>query len=217
MAQMSSPTDPFELAVAVLPTPPATVAAMRSDHELFAVHLIELRDGRVNLGVPPRTVTTGDDVLLCLPRPRGGYDVECRITELFYASREHALAEATVSAVYRRRSYRAHHRGPLDEPATVTIIAARDIAPRTLVEVRLTDVSEAGIAFLSQPGLKVGDLVMVAAAVLGEPLMAECRVRHITREPFGRVRVGCELTAVDNTGRSSLATAARATSIDAAA
>jgi hypothetical protein len=56
----------------------------------------------------------------------------------------------------------------------------------------LLDVSAYGAAFLTEQAFEPGDLIRITATVNGQPMSSLARVMNVSRQAFGRKRIGCK-------------------------
>jgi hypothetical protein len=71
--------------------------------------------------------------------------------------------------------------------------------------VRLVDVSATGLAFVSQRELSAGDLLRLVFPLGGRRLKVEARVVRMDPAPYGRHRIGCEITEIGDLDRKTIA------------
>ena len=217
---MADPTraDLLSLALGVLPPPPAPLDVMSEDGGAFSVALDGVDQDMLRL-YAPRTAVRKDLRLLAriTDQDRGGYEVELEVVEMFFHSGAEALVQAVVTQVRRRKMRRLATRVPVAARATGRIVFCRSLPEGTEIDVRVADVSTTGVAFSSRQPLDSGDLIELDAYLAGRTMTVGVRVVRCDPAPYGRFRIGCEITDVADRDREALAALAVETGDDSSA
>ncbi len=193
------------LALGVLPAPPGSIEVISEDGGCFPIR-ISHRDGDVLHAYIPRTSARINLHLLARVHDpeRGSYEVEFKVVDAFYHSGQEALVHAAICAVRRRKARRTAPRVALSEPATVRVVYCRSMPRDAQFEVRLSDASTTGMAFISQRELHPGDLLVLGTAIDHTPMQIEMRVIRSDPAPYGRYRCGCEITELSDPARRAI-------------
>jgi hypothetical protein len=206
MATKPSQEELLALALGVLPPLPCQVEVLSEDGGGFSISLQEgtpQGGHRLLQAFGPRQQVRKDLHLLAriTDRLRGRYEVEFEVVEAFFQSGSETLMHIAVSGVRHRKMRRAAPRVSVAEPALARVIFCRTLARDSELEVRLADISTTGLAFTAVRNLDPGDLLGVSTRLRGNPIEAEARVIRCDPAPYNRVRVGCEITELDDDAR----------------
>lgn len=205
MAQPSR-ADLLSLALGVLPDPPALLDVISEDGGAFRVALDGVDHDMLRL-YAPRTAVRKDLRLLAriTDHDRGGYEVELEVAEVFFHSGAEALVQAGVAQVRRRKMRRLAARVPVAAKALGRIVFCRSLPEGSEIDVRVADVSTTGVAFSSRQPLDAGDLIELDAYLAGRTMTIGVRVVRCDPAPYGRFRIGCEITDLAPQDREALA------------
>ena len=196
----------LEMACAVLPAFPADVEAYKQDGAGLTLRLAGTEDGRLHAYTQWGEAREEMDLLIPVRHPeRGGYDIACQVTAVYFEGGTLGRVELEISGVKRRKPYRAAARATASALASVRVVAGRKLAARSEFDVRLVDVSASGVAFQTEQKLSRGDVVSVAARVPGTTVFVTARVVNVDRSAYGRLRIGCELLEATPEQRRRLA------------
>jgi hypothetical protein len=136
---------------------------------------------------------------------RGRYEVEFEIDEAYFHSAAEALVHAAVSGVRHRKMRRSAPRIPITERTKARVLFCRTLPRHDTLDVRLSDLSTTGIGFTSAQELHAGDMLVVAATLAGKVVDIETRVVRVDPAPYGRVRIGGEITELAEKDRGLIA------------
>ncbi len=194
------------LALGVLPPPPTEVEVLSEDGGAFDLRIVQ-QEGELLHAYAPRTRVRKELHLLArvTDETRGRYEVEFEIDETYFHSGAEALVHAAVSGVRHRKMRRAAPRILVTERAEARVIFCRTLARDSTFDVRLTDVSTTGVGFTCADTVHAGDLLSVTTTLAGRNVDVETRVVRVDAAPYGRLRVGGEITELDDTHRSLIA------------
>ena len=70
---------------------------------------------------------------------------------------------------------------------------------------RTADISEGGVAFVTELHLAVGDRIMLSVCIGARPITMEALVMRVEPMSFGRSRIGCEVDAIADHDRQAVA------------
>ena len=206
MATKPSQEELLALALGVLPPLPCQVEVLSEDGGSFDMALAaggSQGAHRLLQAFGPRDQVRKELHLLAriTDEVRGRYEVEFEVMEAFFQSGSETLMHVAVSGVRHRKMRRAAPRVSVVEPAVARVVFCRTLARDSELEVRLADISSTGLAFTAARSLDPGDLVAVATRLRGNPIEAEARVIRCDPAPYNRMRVGCEITELDDDAR----------------
>ena len=205
---MSTP-DPavlVQLALGVFPPLPAIVEVLSEDGGGYPLRIVACEDGLLH-AFAPRTQVRKELRLLAriTDEQRGRYEVEFEIAEIFYHSSTDALVHMAVTGVQHRKMRRAAPRVSVSERAHARVLFCRTLPRHHTIDVRLSDVSTTGIGFTSVNELAAGDLLVVTVTLSGKPVDVETRVVRVDPAPYGRFRIGGEITELAEVDRRLIA------------
>jgi PilZ domain len=205
---MSKPTrhEMLTLALGVLPPPPAEVEVLSEDGGAFPLKIFG-QEGELVHAFAPRKLVRKELHLLArvTDERRGRYEVEFEIDEAYFHSGAEALVHAAVSGVRHRKMRRAAPRIPVTERTHARVLFCRTLPRNHVLDVRLSDVSTTGIGFTTAHPLDAGDLLVVTVTLAARPVDIETRVVRLDPAPYGRVRVGGEITELSDAARRLIA------------
>src|SRR5436305_5873040 len=114
-------------------------------------------------------------------------------------------AEAVLRAVGLRLdpAHRAAERIAIDGKAALTAINCKNVVDGDLVEARILDVAEGGVAVVTQRLLRPGDRLFIRARFFATEFDAEVRVARVS-ERNGMVEVGCRFISMTGDQRRTL-------------
>jgi hypothetical protein len=194
------------LALGVLPAPPAEVEVLSEDGGAFALKIVE-QEGELLHAFAPRQQVRKELHLLArvTDEHRGRYEVEFEIDEAYFHSGAEALVHAAVSGVRHRKMRRSAPRMPITERTKARVLFCRTLPRHETIDVRLSDVSTTGIGFTAAKQLHTGDMLVIAATLAGKIVDIETRVVRVDPAPYGRVRIGGEITELAEKDRRLIA------------
>ena len=205
---MPKPTrqEMLTLALGVLPPPPMEVEVLSEDGGAFPLRIVE-QEGELLHAYAPRNLVRKELHLLArvTDEQRGRYEVEFEIDEAYFHSGAEALVHAAVSGVRHRKMRRAAPRIPITERTQAHVLFCRTLPRNHSIDVRLSDISTTGIGFTTSNRLDAGDLLVVTVTLAGRPAPVETRVVRIDPAPYGRVRIGGEITELAEQDRRLIA------------
>ena len=184
----------LQMARAILPELPFDIDAYQSNGAASTLRIYGEEDGHVHALMP--WAEAREDMALVIPirsQERGGYDIACHVTSVYFEGGSIGRVDLAITAVSRRKPYRAVVRAHASQLALVTVVASRHQAAREEFDVRLVDVSVTGFAFLTERKLAAGDIVALSTQLGDRNFFAKARVVNPAPAPYGRRRIGCEL------------------------
>ena len=205
---MSKPTrhEMLTLALGVLPPPPTEVEVLSEDGGAFLLRIVEQEDELLHAFAPRKQVRKELHLLARVTdEQRGRYEVEFEVDEAYFHSAAEALVHAAVSGVRHRKMRRSAPRIPVTERTKARVLFCRTLPRHETLDVRLSDVSTTGIGFTSAQELHAGDMLVVAATLAGKIVDIETRIVRVDPAPYGRVRIGGEITDLAEKDRRLIA------------
>jgi hypothetical protein len=189
----------LELAKALLPDPPVTIEAFGIERSAATVTVMGFDEDHLVARMSWLDARTG--MALVLPirsETGGGYDLCCSVNTVYFQGGIDGEARLQVNSIERRKPYRTEPRAPAHDLcaplAVVQIIDAKGLPHNSEVDVRMVDLSAAGIGFTSERPFHAGDLVIVTTEIDGHPCRFHAQVVNATRSLYGRNRIGCRIT-----------------------
>jgi hypothetical protein len=196
----------LEMACAVLPPFPVDVEAYKQSGSALTLRVSGTEDGRLQAFTAWGEAREEMELLIPVRHPdRGGYDITCLVTAVYFEGGTLGRVELEISSVKRRKPYRAAARASASALASVRVVAGRKVAARSEFDVRLVDVSAGGVAFQTERKLSRGDIISLAAKVPETTVFITARVVNVDRSAYGRLRIGCELLEATPEQRRRLA------------
>jgi hypothetical protein len=194
------------LALGVLPPPPMEVEVLSEDGGAFPFRIFE-QEGELLHAFAPRKHVRKELHLLArvTDEQRGRYEVEFEVDEAYFHSGSEALVHAAVSGVRHRKMRRAAPRVPITERTQAHVLFCRTLPRNHSIDVRLSDISTTGIGFTTANRLDAGDLLVVSVTLAGRVAPVEARVVRVDPAPYGRVRIGGEITELAERDRRLIA------------
>jgi hypothetical protein len=194
------------LALGVLPELPGSVDVLSAAGGGLTVTLSHQEGDLLHGFVPAGTVSPDLQLLArVLDQSRGRYEVEFLVADAFFHTAAETLVHLEVTSVTRRKARRASPRVTVSVPLVARMLYGRTLARDAELEVRLVDVSATGLAFVSQRELSAGDLLRLVFPLGGRRLKVEARVVRMDPAPYGRHRIGCEITEIGDLDRRTIA------------
>lgn len=182
------------LALGVLPPTPCSIAALGDDKARVEMRITGTSNDRIEARLSVGDCNKNDRLVIAVDQGRGGFDVECTVSEMYFMGGTEALIELEVTAVRRRKPHRGYERMPVDVTSEVRVIVAERLAPGKPFAARLLDISSHGAAFVTDQDLVVGDLVGFAIPAAGTSITTRARIMNVSWHAFGRQRVGCRFS-----------------------
>ena len=186
----------LQMARAILPELPFDIDAYKSDGAASTLRIYAEEDGHVHAMMP--WAEAHEDMALVIPirsQDRGGYDIACHVAGLYFEGGSLGRVDLAITAVSRRKPYRAVVRAHASQLALVTVVASRHHRAHEEFDVPLVDLSVTGFAFLTERKLAAGDIVGLSTQLGDANFYAEARVVNPAPAPYGRRRIGCEILA----------------------
>jgi PilZ domain len=190
--------DPLELARAVLPTLPCRAMVVGEDSRCVEIEVVAVAEGHL---VAEPVADLGPRVVVVLvDQRRAGYEIGCVVVP---EDAHQQTPRLRVEWVRRAKPRRQHVRAGVAESGLV-----RADPDESEFDVRVVDISAAGVAFVCERQLWVGDSVSAMLNIENRSFPVKARVIHTHPLGFGRTRVGCQFTAISEDNRAALANTA---------
>jgi hypothetical protein len=135
----------------------------------------------------------------------GGFDIVLVVADVFDAGEGMATVHLQVAEVKQRESHRTLPRAEVKELALLHVLGGRALPEGEEFDVRLADLSPAGLAFITDQRFYIGDRFALMVSVEGRLLRLQARVLQTTGFPWGRIRVGCEIVSIGDSDRERIA------------
>ena len=187
--------DLVALALGVLPAPPCQVAGLHGDGGKSELRVLGASPtGHLQAELPVIDAREGGEILIKVERGRGGFLIACRVETAYFIGGLDGLVDLEVISVTRRKPHRATERMIIDETAQIDVLLAHKVAPGATLVAWLLDISAGGAAFLTEQPFDAGDQVRLRTVIRGRPVSTRAHVVNVSRQVFGRYRVGCEFS-----------------------
>jgi len=85
------------------------------------------------------------------------------------------------------------------------VLRSRALPDGEHFRVRTADLSEGGVAFVTELHLAIGDRLMLSIHIGARPITMEALVMRVEPMSFGRYRIGCEIDAIAEHDRRTVA------------
>ncbi len=197
------------LARGILPSLPAAVQVLSEDGGSFDLQVEQAENGLL-VAVAPRDRIRDELRLLgrIVVDTRGRYEIELEVAESFWLSQTEVIVNLQVNSVTHQKMRRAAPRVQVGNDAVARIVFSRAQPNGSELEVKLADVSSTGAAFNSPKPVDPGDLLTIETTLAGRFMAFEARVIRCDLAPWGRFRIGCQLTVVSSADRELIASLA---------
>jgi hypothetical protein len=167
-------------------------------------------DGGQLVGYGPQHFMDATEMTAQLRDEAGtGFDVVFGVAGAVFQAGDQALLHMDVLDIVPRSGEREAPRVRLAEMAQALVRYSESLAPGEAFEVRLADLSEGGIAFVTDLVPTVGDRLLLTLGLDGRAVEVDALVGHVDPAAFGRNRVGCEVTVRNPQDRALIAGLAR--------
>ena len=169
------------------------------------------------IGYAPQMLMQPQLVVVCPLRDQngGGYDVSLRIEKAYFQSSNQTLLHLRVIDIVHQPGHRRTKRAQRSDDADAVVLRSRALPDGEHFHVRTADLSEGGVAFVTELALTVGDRVMLSIHIGARPITLEALVMRAEPISFGRYRVGCEVAAIAEHDRAMVVQIAEAAESDA--
>jgi hypothetical protein len=133
-----------------------------------------------------------------------GHDIHFSVVRSYFQSGADLLLHLKVAAIDDHFATRSAPRAQLAAEAVARVIYAQSVPKDERLAVRLSDVSQTGVSFVTSLTFEEGDLLEVIAQLPDRSVRLEARVIRSAPAVYGRSRVGCEITSVLDADRHAL-------------
>jgi hypothetical protein len=194
--------DEFLSLLPPLPTPIGVFSA----GGVAEVVLADLDRGLL-IGYAPQMLMQPQLVVVCPLRDPsgGGYDISLRIEKAYFQSSNQTLLHMRVIDVVHQPGHRRSKRAQRSDEAEAVVLRSNALPDGEHFRVRTADISEGGVAFVTELHLGIGDRVMLSIYIGALPITVEALVMRVEPMSFGRYRVGCEVDAIAEHDRRTVA------------
>jgi hypothetical protein len=188
---------------------PVEVDVVSQNGDPARLLMADLDDGRIVAYGPQLLMLDGLVMTVQLRDPGGGgFDVILTVVRSFFQAGDQTLLHLEVTSIEERAGHRDTPRVRLSDSASISVVRSNRLHTGHEFQARLADLSETGLAFLTELPLATGDIVRVDTDVDGSPVTVEARVVRIDTASFGRARVGCEVVHLEQQSRTAIVGAA---------
>jgi hypothetical protein len=197
--------DPLDAFLALLPPLPTPIGVF-SAGGVAEVVLADLDRGLL-IGYAPQMLMQPQLIVVCPLRDQsgGGYDISLRIEKAYFQSSNQTLLHMRVIEVVHQPGHRRTKRAQRSDEADAVVLRSRALPDGDHFRVRTADLSEGGVAFLTELQLAIGDRVMLSIHIGARPITMEALVMRVEPMSFGRYRIGCEVDAIAEHDRETVA------------
>jgi len=191
--------------LSMLPGFPTTIGVFSAEGGVAEVVLADLDQGHL-VGYAPQILMQKDLTIVCPLRDSGGggFDVSLNVEKAYFQSGDQTLLHLSVLAIEHQPGHRRSRRARRTDQADIVVLYAAGLDSGTRMVARLADISEDGVAFVSELPLSVGDRVMLSIHVGARPITLEAQVVRDEAVAFGRHRIGCEVNAIADHDRDAV-------------
>jgi hypothetical protein len=199
--------DEFLALLPPLPTPIGVFSA----GGVAEVVLADLDRGLL-IGYAPQMLMQPGLVVVCPLRDSsgGGFDISLRIEKAYFQSSNQTLLHLRVIGVVHQPGHRRTKRAQRSDEAEAVVLRSKALPDGDHFRVRTADISEGGVAFVTELQLALGDRVMLSIYIGARPITVEALVMRVEPMSFGRYRIGCEVDAIADHDRNTVAQIAAA-------
>jgi hypothetical protein len=197
--------DSLEVFLSLLPPLPTPIGVF-SAGGVAEVVLADLDHGLL-IGYAPQMLMQPQLVVVCPLRDPtgGGYDVSLRIEKAYFQSSNQTLLHMRVLDVVHQPGHRRTKRAQRTDEADAVVLRSRALPDGEHFRVRTADLSEGGVAFVTELHLAIGDRLMLSIHIGARPITMEALVMRVEPMSFGRYRIGCEIDAIAEHDRRTVA------------
>jgi PilZ domain len=191
--------------LSMLPGFPTTIGVFSAEGGVAEVVLADLDQGLL-VGYAPQTLMQKELIIVCPLRDSGGggFDVSLKVEKAYFQSGDQTLLHLSVVSIEHQPGHRRSKRARRTDRADVVVLYSGGLDAGTRMVGRLADISEDGVAFVSELPLSVGDRVMLSIHVGARPITLEAQVVRDEAVAFGRHRIGCEVNAIAEHDREAV-------------
>jgi len=191
--------------LSMLPAFPTTIGVFSAEGGVAEVVLADL-DAGLLVGYAPQILMQKELIIVCPLRDAagGGFDVSLKVEKAYFQSGDQTLLHLSVISIEHQPGHRRSKRARRTDRADVVVLYSDGLEAGTRFVARLADISEDGVAFVSELPLVVGDRVMLSIHVGARPITLEAQVVRDEAVAFGRHRIGCEVNAIAEHDREAV-------------
>ncbi|HSD03402.1 MAG TPA: PilZ domain-containing protein [Gaiellales bacterium] len=191
--------------LAMLPIFPTTIGVFSAEGGVAEVVLADLDQGLL-VGYAPQILMQKDLIIVCPLRDAGGggYDISLKVEKAYFQSGDQTLLHLSVVSIEHQPGHRRSKRARRTDQADIVVLYSKGLDAGTRMVGRLADISEDGVAFVSELPLAIGDRVMLSIHVGARPITLEAQVVRDETVAFGRHRIGCEVNAIAEHDRKAV-------------
>ena len=152
--------------LSMLPIFPTTIGVFSAEGGVAEVVLADLDQGHL-VGYAPQSLMQQDLIIVCPLRDAGGggFDISLKVEKAYFQSGDQTLLHLSVVSIEHQAGHRRSKRARRTDQAEVVVLYSNDLEAGTRMAARLADISEDGVAFVSELPLSVGDRVMLSIHV----------------------------------------------------
>jgi hypothetical protein len=189
----------------MLPTFPTTIGVFSAEGGVAEVVLADLDQGLL-VGYAPQSLMQKDLVIVCPLRDvgGGGYDISLKVEKAYFQSGDQTLLHMSVISIEHQPGHRRARRARRSDQTEAVVLYSTQVEAGQRLNARLADISENGVAFVSELALAVGDRVMLSIHLGARPITLEALVVRDETVAFGRHRIGCEVHSIADHDRKAV-------------
>ena len=200
-----TPEERHQAALDLLPPIPCQVEVIAPRGGTFPLMLASA-EGEVIYAYGSRDHVSDGAVLVAkLRNDEGdGHDIRFSVLRSYFQSGSDLLLHLKVAGIDDHFATRSAPRAELAAEAVARVIYAQSVPRDERLAVRLADVSQTGLAFVTSLEFQPGDLLEFTAQLPDRSVRLEARVIRAIPAVYGRTRVGCEFTSILEADRHSI-------------
>ena len=166
--------------LAMLPAFPTTIGVFSAEGGVAEVVLADLDHGLL-VGYAPQILMQQDLIIVCPLRDAGGggYDISLKVDKAYFQSGDQTLLHLSVISIAHQPGHRRAKRARRTDQAEAVVLYSTELDAGQRISARLADISENGVAFVSELPLAIGDRVMLSIYAGARPITLGCEVNAI--------------------------------------
>jgi len=200
-----TPQERHKAALALLPPMPCEVEIVAPRGGTFPLMLASAEGGLIYAYGNRNHVSDGAVLVAKLRNDEGdGHDIRLSVIRSYFQSGDDLLLHLKVAGIDDHFATRSAPRAELVAEAMARVVYAHSVPKDERLAVRLSDVSQTGLSFVTSLSFEAGDLLEITAQLPDRSVRLEARVIRAIPAVYGRTRVGCEFTNILEADRHSI-------------
>jgi hypothetical protein len=200
-----TPQERHKAALDLLPPMPCEVEVVAPRGGTFPLMLASEEGGLIYAYGSRDHVSDGAVLVAKLRNDEGdGHDIRFSVIRSYFQSGDDLLLHLKVAGIEDHFATRSAPRAELVAEAVARVIYAQSVPKDERLAVRLSDVSQTGLSFVTSLSFEAGDLLEITAQLPDRSVRLEARVIRAIPALYGRSRVGCEFTNILDADRHTI-------------